>query len=341
MTIKKGRRISAFVLAAALLFSAVVLPKVHAAVGVDTKKMCVLEIDLRECGFNELSGVSALPVKVNLYKVADIDVSGNYTAVSSLEDLNADFAGIDATTTAEEWRVWALKAKTEIEANETAVTASGTTEYGIAVIDSLETGLYLVDARQVESSDYTYDFTPFLISMPNNYYYSTGDDTWVYDLTGDNAVSLKTARTDRLGDLVIHKSLDVYNETIGGATFVFRIEAVKTDVDAKEDAADRTKVVYSDVVSMTFTGPGTDSIIIKDLPAGAEVTVTEVYSGASYKVTTDASVTKEILAETAVDITFENTYDSRLNGGSGIVNSFTYDSETKGWIPSQAEDSTP
>ena len=71
------------------------------------------------------------------------------------------------------------------------------------------------------------------------------------------------------------------------------------------------------------------------------MTVTEVYSGASYKVTTDASVTKEILAETAVDITFENTYDSRLNGGSGIVNSFTYDSETKGWIPSQAEDSTP
>lgn len=92
---------------------------------------------------------------------------------------------------------------------------------------------------------------------------------------------------------------------------------------------------------MTFHDSGADSITIKGIPAGAVVTVTEVYSGSSYKVTTDAAKTVTIVAEETVSTDFENTCDNRLNGGSGVVNSFTYDSETEEWIPSQAEDSTP
>lgn len=334
--IKRG---SAFVLAATLAFSAFVLPKVYAAVGVKTDKECVIQIDFTHSGFKELAGAEAIPVEIELYKVADIDVSGFYTPLSAYDTL--DFSVIDSDTTAEEWSELAAEAKAEIEADEIAATASEITEYGEVTVARLETGMYLVDIQQVVSADYVYDFNPFLISLPNNYYYSTQDDTWVYELIGENAISPKAMRTDRYGDLVINKLLDTYNATIGGATFVFQIEAVKTDVDAAEDAADKEKVVYSDVVSMTFDGTGTDSITIEDLPAGAEVTVTEIYSGASYKVTTDTAKTVKILAEDTVSIDFENTYDQRLNGGTGVVNSFTYDSETDTWIPSQTEDSTP
>ena len=77
------------------------------------------------------------------------------------------------------------------------------------------------------------------------------------------------------------------------------------------------------------------------VPAGSEVTVTEIYSGASYKVTTEAMQKVEIVGGESVITNVENTYDERLNGCSGIVNSFLYDSESDEWIPSQAEDSTP
>ena len=336
---RRMMRGSAFVLALTVALSAFVLPKVYAAVGVKTDEKCTIQIDLRNNGYRELIGEEALPVEIELYKVADIDVSGKFTPLSAYDAL--DFSVIDSDTTAEGWNELAVGAKTEIEADEITADAAGSTEYGQMTIDNLETGLYLVDVRQVVSDNYVYDFSPFLVSLPNNYYYSTQDDTWIYDLTGENALQPKIERTDRYGDLIINKLLDTYNETIGGATFVFQIEASKTDIDAVEGAADKTKVVYSDVVSMTFDGTGTDSITIKDLPAGAEVTVTEIYSGASYKVTTDAAKTVKILAEDAVNVDFENTYDGRLNGGSGVVNSFTYDGETATWIPSQAEDSTP
>ena len=41
------------------------------------------------------------------------------------------------------------------------------------------------------------------------------------------------------------------------------------------------------------------------------------------------------------EVFFSNTYDYRLNGGNGVVNSFLYDSESGSWTHSAAEDSTP
>jgi len=337
--LKKGiKRGSAFVLTTALAFTAVVLPNVHAALEVDTDASSAVQVNVTGCNYKELNGsdaqVPALPVTVNLYKVADIDEEGNYTAVSSLETL--DFSGLDSGTTAAEWETLAETAKDEVDADAMAVTASGVTAGGTVRMEGLATGLYLVDAKQVLSDNYQYDFTPYLISLPNNYYYDTSDDTWVYDLTGSNAIGLKPAKSDRYGDLEINKLLDAYNETVGGANFVFQIEGSKTDIDTGD-----VKVVYSDVIAMTFENPGTDSLVIEDIPAGSVVTVTEVYSGAGYKLTTDAARTLTILAETVVDADFSNTYDKGLNGGTGLVNTFSYNSATKEWTHSAAEDSTP
>lgn len=334
--IKKG---SALIVTLAIMLSVLILPQVGAAVGVENERTdCAIEINVQGCGLKELSGadenVEALPITVNLYKVADISVEGEYFAAAGLETL--DFSQLSNETTAEEWAKLAELAKAEIEADEMAVTATAKTEDGSVTMTGLAAGLYLVDAQQVLSDYYQYDFTPYLISLPNNYYYTDGDDTWVYELTGDKAVGLKPEKTDRYGDLVINKELDVYNETIGGANFVFQIEGTKTDIDTGD-----VKVVYSDVVSMTFTGYGNDSIKIEHLPAGSEIVVTEVYSGSSYELTSAASQMVTIVAEDAVETNFANTFNEKLNGGTGVVNSFAYNNETGEWTHSATVDSTP
>ena len=333
---KKKMRLGAALLAATMAFSVIVLPKVQAALPVETDKTnCSVQINVPSASFRELEN---LPVTVKLYKVADISVEGKYVAMDFLHTL--DFSGVSSTTTAQQWEEMAALAKEAVEETQMDVTAEAVTEAGTVTVTDLATGLYLVDAQSVTSDYHQYDFTPYLISLPNHYYYDTEDDTWVYDLVGENAIGLKPEKVDLYGDLVINKLLDVYNETIGGATFVFQIEASKTDVDTGE-----TKVVYSDVVSMTFKNPGTDSITIKGLPAGSNVVVTEVYSGASYKLTSEASQTVTILAEGAEDgpasVAFTNTYNEHLNGGNGVVNHFAYNSETGEWTHTATEDSTP
>ena len=127
-------------------------------------------------------------------------------------------------------------------------------------------------------------------------------------------------RSDRYGDLVINKELTEYNASVGGATFVFEVYAVKTDVDTNEEV-----VVYNDVVSMTFDAARTKSVLIKNIEAGAVVNVKEVYSGASYQLAVDSKevATTTIIADKEVSVGFVNDNNDGLNGGSGKVNIFT------------------
>lgn len=327
------KQVGALVLAAALIFSAFSLPKAYAALGVDVNAKCSVEIDVTQTGMSELMN---LPVEVHLYKVADIDAQGEYTAIGDFRQL--DFSGVDSNTTAEDWETLANEAKALVRPT-TEKAAVITLVNGKGTATGLSTGMYLVDAQQALSDSYQYDFNPYLISLPNNNYYSTGNDEWIYNLTGSNAIGLKPEKTDRFGDLVINKTLDAYNATIGGATFVFQVEAFKTDPDTNE-----RKCVYSNVVSVTFDGVGTESILIEDIPAGAEVVVTEIYSGASYTLTSDGSYTVTIIADgeegAPATVDFSNTYNYEFNGGNGIVNSFLYDSETDSWTHIATEDST-
>lgn len=339
MNKKRIKQAGVLGLTLALMFSGFVLAKVYAAEGIKINKKCTVQISLKESGFKEFIGQEALPVEVALYKVADVDVGGNYKTLAEYDAL--DLSVIDSETTAEEWSVLAENAKMEIALADLEAFTTKSMEYGEVIISNLDTGLYLLDVQQVISDEYIYEFTPFMIALPHNNFYNSKDDTWIYDLIGENAIGLKVHCTERLGNLAINKLLDTYNESIGGATFAFQIEATKTDLNLADEEPQKTRVVYSDVVSMTFDGTGQDSIIIEDLPAGADVTVTEIYSGASYKVTTEATKSVKIVADDTMVVEFENTYDGGLNGGNGVVNSFLYDSEHEKWIPTITEDSTP
>nr|WP_246597669.1 DUF5979 domain-containing protein [Faecalicatena faecalis] len=170
----------------------------------------------------------------------------------------------------------------------------------------------------VTAPEYEYSFTPYFISLPNNLYYSSGeaaDDEWIYDAQS----VIKVGAEQRFGSLEIVKTLTEYNSTLGPATFVFSIEGVK--------GTDK----YSNVVSLTFSEAGEQSVVVENIPVGMEVTVTEVYSGSSYELTTAASQSTVIAADEAerAGVAFTNTYNESINGGYGVENQFNHDED--GW----------
>lgn len=301
---KKVKKGSAIVALLALVLSTVVIPKAYAAVEVDTEAKCSIKFNLDDVKFEEMR---TLPIDVNLYKVADIDKVGNYTAEEGYT-----LGNIDDTTIADEWLSMA-EAAYEVAQEKTA-TAESTVLEGFT---GLETGLYLVAAETAQSSAYEYSFKPYLISLPNNYYASKHNDTWVYDIT----TSLKPERADRYGDLVIEKELKSFNATVGGATFIFQVDAVK-DYKLGLSGKEELKTVYSDVVALAFDEAGKLSTTIEKIPAGAVVTVKEIYSGGSYTVTGSDEFETVIIADEAATVTFVNDYDGSLNGGTCIVNHF-------------------
>ena len=273
----------------------------QAAVAINTEKKCTVTFQV-EGTFDELK---TLEIPVNFYQVAEVDETGAYEALAVFESL--ELGTVNDKTTAQEWEEKASAAMEIIQEDEIAPALTTTVEAGAS---GLPVGMYLVEAQEVQSPEYTYSFTPYLLALPNNYYSETNpDDSWQYNPT----TGLKPEQEIRYGGVEITKTLDVYNQTLGGASFIFSIEAEK---DGEK--------VYSDVVSLTFDGPGTRSLEVGEIPAGAQVTVTEVYSGSSYTLVSAASQDTDITADTFVPVSFANTYNGENNGGSSIVNHFTY-----------------
>lgn len=332
---KKVKIISACVLTLAVTLSGLALPRVYGANAVDVKRKCSVEFNLQnsvyetEAGKTDFAELTELQIPVHLYQVAEIKETGAYQAAEGFEELELD--KISSETTAAEWETKAAKAKELLEDGaepiaETEITLNG----GVGKAEDLKAGMYLILAEEVQSPYYTYSFKANLISLPNNYYYTSGSDAWVYDLSGTNAVGLKPAREERYGDLIINKRLESYNATVGGATFVFHVKVEKLD-----------GTVETNVYKMEFAGAGSDLLVIPNLPAGAKVTVTESYSGSSYKLVSENDqqtvivASKEVTDSTeiveAAEVSFVNEYNGGHNGGSGVENRFYKDGESIGW----------
>ncbi len=290
-------------------------------------------------------------IQVNLYRIADVDEGGRYrllpdfAASQELRGLEA----ADADTAAGQWSQWAAAA---------AQLALGTVgEDGVPVppaggerkpdgsaeivlqdgraagaVENLSVGLYLVNVLPVDTAAYRYSFIPYLVSLPNRSYQAqdaggqAGEDAeeWIYGNEEGKRiyVGLKPERADRYGSLVIEKKITAYSETFRGASFVFEVKAVKDD-----------RVVYNDVVSLSFDSYGTRSVRIEKIPAGAEVTVTEVYSGANYVPADGNNVKSAVIAAEEEDakVSFENEYEGTNNGGNAsVVNHFVYGKDEAG-----------
>lgn len=176
-----------------------------------------------------------------------------------------------------------------------------------------------------------YAFQPQLVTVPtkptSNSIPSTADpDPWQENVE----VFLKYTEEVRTGSLKIVKQLDAIQQiedTSASATFIFQVEGKRAG-----------ETVLSDVVTIKFTGAGTEEAIIENIPIDVEITVTEVYSGASYKPVGD--ITQGPVRVVATDgpnandepttVTFANAYDRTGNRGGSVINSFQNGGEG-GW----------
>ena len=327
---KRLKQGSTFLLAVALTFPLLTLPGTKAASAIDTNKECSIQFDIG--GSSELLNDN-VTVQVNLYKVASVDESGNYSVTDAFTGL--DLSSVSADDLDAAAATWAERAKeaqgklTDSEENPVVdPTETVTLQNGRGYQDKLKTGLYLVDTPKVTTPNYTYTFTPYLVSLPTNNYYSGNgaSDDWIYDLTKEynSAVGLKPEQHVRYGDLVINKKLDDHNATFGDkATFVFQIDI--TTPDNKKETR---------IEELTFDAAGSHSVTIEKIPAGSHVTVTEVYSGASYELASAKSQETDIIANPEkksevefrpAKVSFINKHDGRTNGGYGVKNNFKLD----------------
>ena len=320
---KRLKQGSTFLLAVALTFPLLTLPGAKAASAINTGQKCSIEFDIS----GNSSELLSASIPVNLYKVASVDESGNYTGIGAFSKLDLSSVSADnLDAAAATWAERAAEAKKLLKDDTEPTTTTLTQGRGTAT--RLDTGLYLVDTPKVITTNYTYTFTPYLVSLPTNNYYNndqTSDD-WIYDLTKEynSAVGLKTEQHVRYGDLVIKKELKDHNATFGNnATFVFQIDI--TTLDKKTETR---------IEELTFSAAGDDSVTITKIPAGSHVKVTEVYSGASYELASAKSQETDIIAnpekETEVEfkpaeVSFINKHDGRTNGGYGVKNNFKLD----------------
>lgn len=259
-------------------------------------------------------------IQVELYKVADISAVGEYTATGSFSEMNAQLQEVSHLTTAEDWAKMAEQANKIKDANNLTADKSFVVSEGVGSISELPTGLYLVFANDTKTKHYGYSFTPYLISAPN---ILAGTDDYIYS---GIEIDFKAEQKELLGDLEITKTLKRYNKTLGTPLFVFDVEAYDED----------NNVVFSDVVSLSFDKGGVKKALVKDIPAGSNVVVTEVYSGASYQATASTEAHATIQAEEVAGVDFTNDYNDKLVYGTGVVNHFEYDGT--GWEWKQVKD---
>lgn len=290
----------------------------------DSTCSLTLEIDGTGEYAQELRKVS---FGARLYRMADIDAQGEYTVTEAFAELETEL--LEAAESGQ-WRDVISHAEAVAEGNESSdgqePSGSGIApdgqvqvENGQGVVRELSPGLYLVLADPAVSGSDTYRFLPLAAALPG---WDAESGEWQYHVT----VSLKPERESAYGSLRILKTLERYNASLGTVTFVF-------SVDGKDSLGN---IVYSDVVSTTHSAAGTEEVLIENIPAGTTVTVTEVYSGASYELTSQPQQTVTVTAETVAQTEFSNTYNERLVPGSGAVNHFT-GGEGGGWIWSRLD----
>lgn len=258
-----------------------------------------------------------MTVTVNVYKVADMNVSAEFTPTEAFQGMDFNVV-MNKDTNAAKWENLAKGAVEKlngVEPTETGAIKNGNS----AVIDGLDVGMYLIMPQETFNRDATrkYVFTPYLTALPSSDYTQTGtgSDDWQYNRT----IYLKGEAQPQFGKLTINKTLQDYNETLGPTTSVFEIVG--------KDA--QGNVVYTNVASITHDGAGEKSVTIENIPVGIEVTVTEVYAGASYEIADENVKPATIVSDAAVSngspaasVAFTNKYNGGNDSGYGLMNEF-------------------
>ena len=308
-------------LAATLLLTGLSASRVYGARAIDFTQAASITVGLSDT--NQYEELTENEIHVTFTQIASMDENGEYTSDY------IDVKNITDSTTAASWIAMAEEAAgKDLKGayQTTVVMTDGNT--ATARIPGEHFGLYLMQVDAFETEEYSYTFANAIVAVPGNNYYSYDadgnpvageDDAWIYQVS----TVLKPEYDTLTGDVTIHKSLDTYNMSLSETSFVFKVTAYK-DYSAVDRELGR-QLVYSNLATLTFNEAGADELTIEGIPAGAEVTIEEVYSGATYKLVSDRVQNVVIDNHETAVVTFENTYDDTLEGnGTAIVNTFYY-----------------
>lgn len=188
------------------------------------------------------------------------------------------------------------------------------------------------------SESYEFTFAPQLIALPTKeavggVISTANPGDWLYTPT----VTLKPEIDPRAASLTITKKLLNNWYGVNGSD---SIDANASDWTEASDSIITPKnttfvfkvvgtigdeTVYDNVVTLNYT-PANDSVTISDIPMGAHVVITEVYSGATFE--SWMGDTKELDIVSATNsVEFQNRYIDKANNGGSVTNSFEYDED--------------
>ena len=344
----KAIRICLLLGAVILLLTGVGPEQTYAAGAIDLSRPCSLTLYTRsspESGeAGEYADLYSIPrIGGKLYRVADVSFTGAYRSRAPFEALNIPaLTAPDKEAWASLWEDTADKAAAIVEAlpsvsPDASVTLTPTEDGSgiLGTVRELDPGMYLVILEGAQSPVFTYRFRPFLAAVPGNLYWETQDeskDAWIYDVSA----ALKPEWERRTGKLIIRKTVERYADMDGSADFVFLVES--RDADGK--------ILYSNVVTIRHQDAGTQEAVLTDVPAGLTVTVTEVYSGASYTLVSEPSqsvtVTTQDTGEDPATVAFVNTWNGKLTQDIAAVNRFTYTQDEEKWVwDAMADNNSP
>ena len=274
---------------------------------------------LRPSASNPETDVKNANAQVNVYLVATASKDASYDTYNYTFDVEAFKElgkGFDqASMTSDSWIKMADAAKGIVEKNN--VSPNVTAPLGES-ITGLRDGIYLVLIPDAQSDINTFSFTPALVSLPGKVgadgapVYNTSAGRW----TNTNPVVpvplvAKWSNKQLLGSLRINKTVNGFDGR--PATFTYHI------VDTETGGAK-----YENYAAVQYTSDGVQSTTVGGIPAGMNLTVTEVNTGARYQVAGDATKTATVSGSETVAVDFVNEPNGSGKVGHGIENHFVF-----------------
>ena len=114
-------------------------------------------------------------IPYHIFRIAEIEMGSRFFLTDEFKDCGITLKG----DSADEWDGVAelILGYAQVQKLEPAVTVTSDKD-GLAVVEDIDTGLYLVVADRTRTGKYTYSVKPGIISVPN-----IVDDNWNYDVT--------------------------------------------------------------------------------------------------------------------------------------------------------------
>lgn len=338
----KKKNLIAVAMAAVVAVAGFGAYRAQAAVKIDETKQCSITVKFENpanaTGATDANKITSYNgnVEVDFYQLAEVESNGDIGIALADVDLSA-LSKSDVT--AEEIKTIADKAYEVMKASKPNYTVTINPSKETTKPVNVNRGIYLYVVKDFQNNQYEYTFEKYIVMAPysttisqgtkvdenGNIVKTTTSDEWIYN----PEIALKYSVEEIYGSLEITKELKTYNKSLGTTPFVFEVEASYGEGNNK-------KIVYSNVFTMNFSEPGTQTVEVPNIPANSTVVVTEVYSGASYEDVTskDEKHTVKIQKDVTAKTKFTNDYDDQTDVGAiSIENHFNKDGFVDSNIP--------